>query len=38
MLAAFDDVAARDALAVLGQAPDPATGARLSIGQLRAAL
>jgi transposase/transposase IS116/IS110/IS902 family protein len=37
-LEAFDDLAGRDALAVLGQAPDPATGARLSISQLRAAL
>jgi transposase len=37
-LEAFGDLADRDALAVLGRAPTPATGAGLSLGQLRAAL
>jgi Transposase/Transposase IS116/IS110/IS902 family len=37
-LEAFDDLADRDTLAVLGRAPDPATGARLSVSQLRSAL
>ncbi|SED95307.1 IS110 family transposase [Ruania alba] len=35
---AFEDLDDRDTLAVLGRAPDPATGARLSITQLKAAL
>lgn len=35
---AFDNLADRDALAVLDHALDPATGARLSISQLRAVL
>ncbi len=37
-LDAFDDLADRDALAVLGKAPTPSAGAALSLGQLRAAL
>lgn len=37
-LAAFDDLDDRDTLAVLKRAPDPATGARLTISQLKAAL
>jgi transposase len=37
-LAAFDDLADRDAPAVLGRAPTPAEGARLSITAIRAAL
>ena len=37
-LVAFEDLAHRDALAVLGKAPTPAAGARLSISQIRAAL
>jgi hypothetical protein len=37
-LEAFDNLAGRDAIAVLGRAPDPTTGAALSISQLRAAL
>lgn len=37
-LVAFDDLADRDALAVLGRAPGPGTGARLSIAQIRSAL
>lgn len=37
-LVAFEELDDRDALAVLGRAPDPATGARLSPSQLRAAL
>ena len=34
----FDDLAGRDALAVLGKAPTPALGARLTLPQIRAAL
>jgi transposase len=37
-LEAFDDLADRDALAVLGRAPTPELGARLSLSQLRSAL
>jgi transposase len=37
-LDAFSDLADRDALAVLGRAPTPALGARLSINQIRSAL
>ena len=37
-LVAFDDLAHRDCLAVLAKAPSPADGARLSIGQITAAL
>lgn len=37
-LVAFDDLASNDCLAVLTKAPTPAAGARLSIGQLSAAL
>ena len=37
-LGAFSDLADRDALAVLGQAPTPDAGAALSLSQLRAAL
>jgi transposase len=37
-LAAFDDLAAPDALELLGRAPDPDRGARLSRSQLAAAL
>ena len=37
-LEAFADLADRDALAVLGRAPTPAEGARLSLSQLAAAL
>jgi len=37
-LVAFEDLDDRDALAVLGRAPDPATGARLSLSQIKAAL
>jgi hypothetical protein len=37
-LVAFDDLAHRDCLAVLAKAPRPADGARLSIGQITAAL
>jgi transposase len=37
-LAAFDDLADRDALAVLRRAPTPATGARLTLPQISAAL
>jgi transposase len=37
-LAAFDDLADRDALAVLGRAATPAEGARLSITAIRAVL
>lgn len=37
-LEAFDDLADRDALAVLAKAPDPRIGARLTTSQLRAAL
>ena len=37
-LAAFDDLADRDALAVLGRAPTPAEGARLSLAKIRSAL
>lgn len=37
-LVAFEDLDGRDALAVLGKAPDPATGARLTISQIKAAL
>jgi transposase len=37
-LVAFDDLADRDALAVLGRAPSPDVGSRLSISQLRSAL
>jgi len=37
-LEAFDDLADRDAMAVLGRAPTPDAGARLSLGQLRTAL
>jgi hypothetical protein len=37
-LATFDDLDDRDTLAVLGRAPDPVTGARLSLPQIRSAL
>ena len=37
-LIAFDDLASNDAVAVLAKAPTPAAGARLSIGQISAAL
>lgn len=37
-LAAFEDLHDRDALAVLGRAPDPLTAARLTRSQLKAAL
>ncbi len=37
-LVAFDDLAGNDCLAVLVKAPTPAAGARLSIGQISAAL
>jgi hypothetical protein len=37
-LVAFDDLASNDCLAVLAKAPTPAAGARLSIGQISAAL
>jgi transposase len=37
-LAAFDDLADRDALAVLGRAATPAEGARLSLSKIRSAL
>ena len=37
-LVAFDDLAHRDCLAVLAKAPSPVDGARLSIGQITAAL
>lgn len=37
-VATFPDVADRDALAVLGKAPTPQAGARLSVSQIRAAL
>jgi transposase len=37
-LEAFDDLADRDALAVLGRAPTPDTGAALSLSQLRSTL
>jgi len=37
-LEAFDDLTHRDAVAVLGAAPNPTQGARLSITQIRAAL
>ncbi len=37
-LAAFDDLADRDALAVLGRAATPAQGARLSLSKIRSAL
>jgi len=37
-LETFDDLAHRDALAVLGRAPTPSAGARLTITQIRAAL
>jgi transposase len=37
-LEAFSDLADRDTLAVLAKAPDPATGAKLTISQLQAAL
>jgi transposase len=37
-LEAFDDLADRDTLAVLGRAPDPDTGATLSVAQIRSAL
>ncbi len=37
-LVAFDDLAGKDCLAVLAKAPTPAAGARLSIGQISAAL
>ena len=37
-LVAFDDLAATDCLAVLAKAPTPAVGARLSVGQISAAL
>ena len=37
-LETFDDLAGRDALAVLGKAPTPALGARLTLPQIRAAL
>lgn len=37
-LEAFDDLDDRDTLAVLGRAPDPAVGTRLSVAQIRAVL
>jgi transposase len=37
-LQAFDDLGGRDALAVLGRAPTPAQGARLSVSKISAAL
>ena len=37
-LEAFDDCADRDALAVLGRAPTPGEGARLTMSQIKAAL
>jgi transposase len=37
-LVAFDDLASNDCLAVLAKAPTPTSGARLSIGQISAAL
>ena len=37
-LAAFDDLHDRDALAVLGRAPTPAEGTRLSVAAIRSAL
>jgi transposase len=37
-LVAFEDLASNDCLAVLAKAPTPAIGARLSIGQISAAL
>jgi len=37
-LVAFDDLASNDCLAVLAKAPTPQAGARLSIGQISAAL
>lgn len=37
-LEAFDDLADRDALAVLGRAPTPAAGASLTVAQLRSVL
>jgi len=37
-LVAFEDLHDRDALAVLSRAPDPATAARLTLAQLKAAL
>jgi transposase len=37
-LLAFDDLAAPDALELLGRAPDPVSAARLSTGQITAAL
>jgi len=37
-LVAFEDLADRDSLAVLGRAPDPTSGARLTLSQIKAAL
>ena len=37
-LETFDDLAHRDALAILGRAPTPTLGARLTLPQIRAAL
>lgn len=37
-LATFEDLTDRDTLAVLGRAPDPATGARLTLSQIKTAL
>ena len=37
-LAAFDDLADRDALAILGRAPTPIDAARLSVSKIRSAL
>ena len=37
-LAAFEDLAAPDSLALLAKAPDPAAAARLTLAQIRAAL
>jgi transposase len=37
-LEAFDDLADRDALAILGRAPSPAEAARLSLSKIRSAL
>lgn len=37
-LETFDDLAGRDALAILGRAPTPTMGARLTLPQIRAAL
>ena len=37
-LETFDDLAHRDALAILGRAPTPSIGARLTLPQIRAAL